>query len=180
MRAQMWLNYSFSLMSCVVAKITKILVSFLFFRYSRAMENATPSIQAKMDDLCWWRWRAGWAMAWSWCWISSRMNTCLYGERLVSFTGGYITWTIPSPVLKTSAKTTRLVFMFALKQRLELKRDFFNQLNTKVATYFQFWCSEKSQGEKPITEITPLIPEMEAWLGYIALTASPFDAIVKP
>lgn len=82
------------LLSC--PRVTKIPV-FVYFRYSHAMESATPLILAKMDDPSWWQWRVGWAMAWSWCWISSRMNTCLYGERLVSLPGG-----------KPSAKTTWL------------------------------------------------------------------------
>lgn len=84
---------SFPLSRCV----TKIPV-FVYFRYSHGTGSATPLIQAKMDDPSWWRWRVGWAMAWSWCWTSSRMNTCPYGERLVSLPGG-----------KTSANTHTIV-----------------------------------------------------------------------
>lgn len=55
------------------------------FRYLHAMESATPSILGRMDSPSWWPWKAGWGMAWSWCWTSSRMNICLYGERPVSW-----------------------------------------------------------------------------------------------
>lgn len=130
-----WLYRLFPVVS-LCPHATKIPV-FVYFRYSHGMGSATPLIQAKMDDPSWWRWRVGWAMAWSWCWTSSRMNTCLYGERLVSLPWG-----------KTSAKTTRLCVYLC---------PFFNQLNTKVAGYFQCWSSKKS-----ITGA--LIPEIEAWL----------------
>ena len=81
----------------LLCQLTKILVYSVFFRFSHATENATPLTQAKMDDPWWWRWREGWEMAWSWCWISSRMNTCLCGERPVSSPGGYFMWNTPCP-----------------------------------------------------------------------------------
>lgn len=111
-RAELKMDSFLSSFSVCICWNTHIFL-FVYFRYSRAMGSATPLIQAKMDDPSWWQWRVGWATAWSWCWISSRMNTCLYGERLVSSLGGYCTGNIPFPVLYTSAKTMRWMFLFA-------------------------------------------------------------------